>query len=463
MNSDIKKELEKRVLVIDGAMGTMIQQYKLEEKDYRGKRFSEWPKDLKGNNDLLSITQPQIIKTIHKEYLKAGADIIETNTFSATSIAMADYDMQELAYELNLESAKVAKAAIVEFYKEFPEFASIPKFVAGALGPTNKTLSLSPNVNDPGYRPITFDELVAAYTEQVRGLIDGGADLLLVETIFDTLNAKAALFAIQTHCEKIDRRIPLMVSGTITDASGRTLSGQTTEAFLNSVSHVELLSVGLNCALGAKDMRPYLEELSDKAPFFVSAYPNAGLPNQFGEYDQDALEMGHEIEGFLKAGFLNIVGGCCGTTPLHIRKIAELAKNAKPRKKPQADSLMHLSGLEPLTLRPESNFLNVGERTNVTGSKKFLRLIKEGKFEDALSVAREQVEGGAQVIDVNMDEGMLDSEAAMTQFLNLIASEPDISRVPIMIDSSKWTVIEAGLKCVQGKAIVNSISLKEGE
>lgn len=461
--STIEQELEKRVLVIDGAMGSMIQQYKLEEKDFRGKRFADWHKDLQGNNDLLSITQPQIIKTIHKEYLKAGADIIETNTFSATTVAMADYEMQSLAYELNYESAKVAKEAIAEFKKEFPEFASVPKFVAGALGPTNRTLSLSPNVNDPGFRAITFDELVAAYTEQVKGLIDGGADLLLVETIFDTLNAKAALFAIQNYCESIDRKMPVMVSGTITDASGRTLSGQTTEAFLNSVSHVNLLSVGLNCALGAKDMRPYLEELSDKAPFYVSAYPNAGLPNQFGEYDQDAHEMGHQIEDFLKAGFINIVGGCCGTTPSHIKRIAELAKQSKPRKKPKADVLMHLSGLEPLTLRPESNFLNVGERTNVTGSKKFLRLIKEGNYEEALSIAKEQVDGGAQVIDVNMDEGMLDSEQAMTTFLNLIASEPDISRVPIMIDSSKWTVIEAGLKCVQGKAIVNSISLKEGE
>ncbi len=459
----IQQELEKRVLVIDGAMGSMIQQYKLTEKDFRGKRFADWHKDLQGNNDLLSITQPQIIKTIHKEYLKAGADIIETNTFSDTKIAMADYDMQELVYELNYESAKIAKEAIAEFKTEFPEFASIPKFVAGAIGPTNRTLSLSPNVNDPGYRAITFDELVEAYTEQVKGLIDGGADLLLIETIFDTLNAKAALFAIQNYCEKIDKKMPVMVSGTITDASGRTLSGQTTEAFLNSVSHVDLLSVGLNCALGAKDMRPYLEELSNKAPFFVSAYPNAGLPNQFGEYDQDAHEMGHQIEDFLKAGFLNIVGGCCGTTPSHIKRIAEIAKDAKPRKKPQPDTLMHLSGLEPYTLTPESNFLNVGERTNVTGSKKFLRLIKEGNYEEALSIAREQVEGGAQVIDVNMDEGMLDSEQAMTTFLNLIASEPDISRVPIMIDSSKWSVIEAGLKCVQGKAIVNSISLKEGE
>src|ERR1019366_437430 len=440
--TDIRKELEKRILVIDGAMGTMIQQYNLEEKDYRGKRFADFHKDVKGNNDLLSITQPQIIKAIHKEYLKAGADIIETNTFSSTTIGMTDYDMQNLAYELNYESAKIAKESVQEFYKEFPEFASIPKYVAGAIGPTNRTLSLSPNVNDPGFRAVTFDELVEAYTEQVCGLIDGGVDILLIETIFDTLNAKAALFAIQNYCEKINRKMPVMVSGTITDASGRTLSGQTTEAFLNSISHVDLLSVGLNCALGAKEMRPYLEELSEKSPFYVSAYPNAGLPNQFGEYDEDAHEMGHQIEDFLQAGFVNIVGGCCGTTPTHIQRIAELAKLSKPRKKPKPDTLMHLSGLEPLTVRPESNFLNVGERTNVTGSKKFLRLIKEEKYEEALSIAREQVEDGAQVIDVNMDEGMMDSEAAMTKFLNLIASEPDISRVPIMIDSSKWSVIE---------------------
>ena len=455
--SDIRKELEKRVLVIDGAMGTMIQRYKLEEADYRGTRFANWPSDLKGNNDLLVITQAQIIKDIHKEYLSAGADILETNTFNAQKISLADYQMGDLAYELNFAAATIANEAVKEFN------SPVPKFVAGAVGPTTKLSSMSPNVNDPGFRSVTFDELVEAYTEQISGLIDGGVDLLLFETITDTLNVKAALFATQVYCEKINRLMPIMVSGTITDASGRILSGQTTEAFLNSVSHVDLLSVGLNCALGAKEMRPYLEELSVKAPFFVSAYPNAGLPNQFGEYDQDAHEMGHQIEDFLKAGFLNIVGGCCGTTPAHIARIAELAKKAKPRKKPCADTLMHLSGLEPLTLRSESNFMNVGERTNVTGSKKFLRLIKEGNFDEALSIAKEQVDGGAQVIDVNMDEGMLDSEASMIKFLNLIAAEPDIARVPIMIDSSKWTVIEAGLKCVQGKAIVNSISLKEGE
>ncbi len=455
--ANIREELEKRILVIDGAMGTMIQRYKLAEADYRGERFANWPHDLKGNNDLLVLTQPQIIKDIHKEYLSAGADIIETNTFNAQTISLADYHMGSLAYELNFAAAKVAKEAVKEFG------GTTPKFVAGAVGPTTKLSSMSPNVNDPGFRSVTFDELVEAYSEQIAGLIEGGVDLLLFETITDTLNAKAALFATQNYCEKNNLKIPVMISGTITDASGRILSGQTTEAFLNSVSHVDLLSVGLNCALGAKEMRPYLEELSVKAPFYVSAYPNAGLPNQFGEYDQDAHEMGHQIEDFLKAGFLNIVGGCCGTTPSHIARISELAKKAKPRKKPVADTMMHLSGLEPVTLRPESNFMNVGERTNVTGSKKFLRLIKEGNFDEALSIAKEQVEGGAQVIDVNMDEGMLDSEASMTKFLNLIAAEPDIARVPIMIDSSKWTVIEAGLKCVQGKAIVNSISLKEGE
>jgi 5-methyltetrahydrofolate--homocysteine methyltransferase len=460
---DIRKELEKRVLVIDGAMGTMIQQYKLEEKDYRGKRFADWHKDLKGNNDLLCITQPQVIKAIHKEYLKAGADIIETNTFNCNAISLEDYKMTELAYELNVEAAKIARAAIEEFNKENPSSASRAKFVAGALGPTNRTLSLSPDVNDPGYRAVSFDQVCEAYYEQVKGLMDGGVDLLLVETIFDTLNAKAALFAIQSYFEKAGKKIPVMVSGTITDASGRTLSGQTTEAFLNSVSHVDLLSIGLNCALGAKDMRPYLEELANKAPFFVSAYPNAGLPNQFGEYDEDAHEMGHQIEDFLKAGFLNIVGGCCGTTPDHIKRIAEIAANSKPRRRPEPDALMHLSGLEPVTLRPESNFMNVGERTNVTGSKKFAKLIIDGKYEEALAVARDQVEGGAQVIDINMDEGMLDAVNAMTTFLNLVASEPDIARVPIMIDSSKWHVIEAGLKCIQGKGIVNSISLKEGE
>ena len=458
--ANIYHELENRILVLDGAMGTMIQEYKLEEKDYRGERFKNFHKDLKGNNDLLSITQPQIIEAIHKAYLEAGADIIETNTFSGTSIAMADYEMQDLAYELNFESAKIARKAADHYTAKNPEK---PRFVAGAIGPTNRTASMSPDVNDPGFRAVTYDDLVEAYTEQIKGLIDGGCDLILVENIFDTLNAKAALFAIQTYSEKVGKKYPVMISGTITDASGRTLSGQTTEAFLNSVSHVDLLSVGLNCALGAQEMRPYIKEIAEKSPFFVSAYPNAGLPNQFGEYDETPEMMCNHVHEFIQNDFLNIVGGCCGTTPSHIRRIAEMAQKAKPRKKPSIAPLMRLSGLEPVTLTSESNFMNVGERTNVTGSRKFAKLIIDGDYEGALAVARDQVEGGAQVIDVNMDEGMLDSEAAMVKFLNLLAAEPDIAKLPIMIDSSKWNVIEAGLKCVQGKAIVNSISLKEGE
>lgn len=453
--TDIRKILAERILIIDGAMGTMIQQHKLSEADYRGKRFSDWKSDLKGNNDLLVLTQPEIIKNIHIEYLKAGADIIETNTFNAQKISLADYKMESLAYEINLEAAKIAKQAV----KESGKLA----WVAGALGPTNKTLSLSPDVNNPGFRAVTFDEVVDAYAEQIRGLIDGGVDLLLVETIFDTLNAKAAMFAIQNIFEEKNRELPVMISGTITDASGRTLSGQTVEAFLNSVSHMNLLSVGLNCALGAKEMRPYLEELSEKAPFFISAYPNAGLPNQFGEYDETPETMCHQIDDFLNSGFINIVGGCCGTTPDHIRHIAEHARKNQPRKIPKVEPYLRLSGLEALTYRPDSNFMNVGERTNVTGSRKFAKLILEGKYDEALSVAREQVEGGAQVIDICMDEGMLDAIDAMTKFCNLIASEPDISKVPIMLDSSKFYAIEAGLKCVQGKGIVNSISMKEGE
>jgi 5-methyltetrahydrofolate--homocysteine methyltransferase len=453
---DIKKDLQKRVLVIDGAMGTMIQRYKLQEADYRGERFKHWESDLKGNNDLLVLTQPNIIKEIHKQYILAGADIIETNTFNAQKISLADYHMESLAYEINFEAAKIARKAVKEINRE-------DVYIAGAIGPTNRTLSISPDVNNPGYRAIKWDELVNAYIEQVNGLIDGGVNLLLVETIFDTLNAKAALFAIQSVFEHKNIEIPIMISGTITDASGRTLSGQTVEAFLNSVSHLNLLSIGLNCALGAKDMRPYLKELSEKAPFYISAYPNAGLPNQFGEYDETPHHMACQIHDFLESGFVNIVGGCCGTTPEHIKHIAEHARKAKPRVIPKIEPYLRLSGLEALTLRPESNFMNIGERTNVTGSKKFARLILEGKYSEALSVAREQVEGGAQVIDICMDEGMLDAVEAMTTFLNLIAAEPDISRVPIMIDSSKFYVIEAGLKCIQGKGIVNSISLKEGE
>lgn len=456
----IRAELEKRILIIDGAMGTMIQRYQLTEADFRGARFKDHPCDLKGNNDLLNLTRPDVIKAIHLEYLQAGADIIETNTFSTQRISMADYQMEDLSYELSYEGARVAKETVLEFMADNPDRRC---FVAGAIGPTNRTLSMSPDVNDPGFRAIYFDELEAAYMEQVRGLVDGGADVLLIETIFDTLNAKAAIVAIKKYEQEIGRKLEIMISGTITDASGRTLSGQTAEAFLNSVAHAKPLSIGFNCALGAKEMRPHIEELSAKAACYISAYPNAGLPNEFGAYDEQPHETAHFVEDFIDHGFVNIVGGCCGTTPDHIRCIAAKAKNIKPRKIPSVEPYLRLSGLEPVTITPESIFVNIGERTNITGSPKFSKLILGGDYEAALSVARQQVEGGAQIIDVNMDEGMLDSEAAMTKFLNLIASEPDISKLPIMIDSSKWTVIEAGLKCIQGKGIVNSISLKEGE
>jgi 5-methyltetrahydrofolate--homocysteine methyltransferase len=456
----IREELEKRILIIDGAMGTMIQRYTLTEEDFRGERFKDHPCDVKGNNDLLNITRPDIIKAIHTEYLKAGTDIIETNTFSTQRISLADYQMEELDYEMSFEGAKIAKEAVDEFVLLHPDRKC---FVAGAIGPTNRTLSISPDVNDPGFRALTFDELVSAYYEQIRGLVDGGADLLMIETIFDTLNAKAAIFAIKKYENIIGRKIEIMISGTITDASGRTLSGQTVEAFLNSVIHAKPLSIGFNCALGAKDMRPHIEELSAKAGCYVSAYPNAGLPNEFGAYDEMPDETAVLVEDFIQHGFVNIVGGCCGTTPDHIAAIALKARNIEPRKIPVLERYMRLSGLEPVTITPESMFVNIGERTNITGSPKFSKLILSGDYEAALAVARQQVEGGAQVIDVNMDEGMLDSEAAMTKFLNLIASEPDISKLPIMVDSSKWTVIENGLKCLQGKGIVNSISLKEGE
>ncbi len=457
----IYDHLRDRILVLDGAMGSMIQQYNLTEEDYRGTRFADWPHDLKGNNDLLSLTRPDVIQEIHRQYLEAGSDIIETNTFSGTSIAMADYRMEELVYELNYESARIAKLEADAMTQQNPDK---PRYVAGAMGPTNRTASLSPDVNNPAYRAVTFDELVDAYYEQVRGLVDGGVDLLLIETIFDTLNAKAALFAVDKYfADQGKPSLPIMISGTITDASGRTLSGQTTEAFLYSVSHLPLLSVGLNCALGARPMRPYIQTLAQEAPFFTSAYPNAGLPNEFGEYDETPEMMAEQVEDFIQNGFVNIVGGCCGSTPPHIKAIADVAAKYPPRPLPTPEPYQKLSGLEPLKITEQTNFLNVGERTNVTGSKKFARLIKEGNYDEALSIARGQVEGGAQVIDVNMDEGMLDSVEAMTTFLNLIASEPDIARVPIMVDSSKWEVIEAGLKCVQGKAIVNSISLKEGE
>ncbi len=459
MPTEIEIALTQQILIIDGAMGTMIQAYHLTEKDFRSDRFLHHSKDVKGNNDLLNITQPKIIFDIHTQYLSAGANIIETNTFSSTSIAMADYGMEDLAYELNYEGAKIAKKAVYEFQKT----SSSPLFVAGAFGPTNKTLSLSPDVNDPGYRATSFEELSDAYYTQAKGLMDGGADLFLIETIFDTLNCKAALFAIDKLSNDSGKKLPIMLSGTITDASGRTLSGQTTEAFLNSVIHSNPISIGLNCALGAKEMRPYIQELALKSPTFVSAYPNAGLPNEFGEYDETPDQMGHFIEDFLTSGFLNIVGGCCGTTPEHIRKIAALAKGIKPRLRPAIPSYLRLSGLEPVALTPSTNFVNIGERTNITGSPKFSKLILSGNYEGALEIARQQVEGGAQIIDINMDEGMLDGEEAMKKFLNLVGAEPDIARLPIMVDSSKWSVIEQGLKCLQGKSIVNSISLKEGE
>ncbi len=457
---DIRQSLDERILIIDGAMGTMIQQYKLGEADYRGERYADFHADIKGNNEILSITQPHIIEAIHKAYLDAGADIIETNTFSANSISQADYDMQEWVYEMNLESARIARKAVDEYTAKDPER---PRYVAGAMGPTTKIASLSPDVNNPGYRAITFDELRNAYYEQARGLMDGGAELILIETVTDTLNTKAALFALDQLYEERGEQLPIMISGTITDASGRTLSGQTVEAFWVSVNHMPILSIGLNCALGAKEMRPFLEDLSEVAECYVSAYPNAGLPNEFGEYDQTPHEMCHFVEDFAKSGFVNILGGCCGTTPEHIRHIAEHVKDIPPRKIPTKPQYTMLSGLEPLVIRPETNFVNVGERTNVTGSKAFARLIKSGDYNGALDVAQQQVEGGAQIIDVNMDEGLLDSEKAMVDFLNLMMAEPEIAKLPIMIDSSKFNVIEAGLKCVQGKCIVNSISMKEGE
>lgn len=452
--------LKSRILMLDGAMGTMIQRHKLTEEDYRGERFKDHPGQLKGNNDLLSITQPEIIKDIHREYLNAGADIIETNSFSSTTISMEDYQMEDLVYELNYESAKIAKEVVNEFNLIDTER---PRFVAGAIGPTNRTASLSPDVNDPGFRAVTFDDLMEAYYEQAKGLMDGGADVLLVETVFDTLNCKAAIYAIDKLAEDRGERIPIMVSGTITDASGRTLSGQVTEAFWISIAHADLLSVGLNCALGAKQLKQYVKDLSRLANVPVSAYPNAGLPNEFGQYDQTAYQMAELIRPFLEEGIVNIVGGCCGSTPDHIKAIAEVTAQYQPRVAPDISVLPNMSGLEPLIINENTNYVNVGERTNVTGSRRFARLIKENKYEEALSVARQQVEGGAQIIDVNMDEGMLDSKAAMTRFLNLLAAEPDIARVPVMIDSSKWEVIEAGLKCIQGKGVVNSISLKEGK
>ncbi len=455
--------LDKRILFLDGAMGTVIQQYKLQEKDFRGEQFLKHEKELKGNNDIITLTRPDIIYDIHKSYLEAGADIIETNTFSATSIAQADYGLEQIAFELNYEAARIAKKAVLDFLKENKKRQC---FVAGAIGPTNKTLSISPDVNNPAYRAATFDEMVKAYYEQVEGLIEGGVDILLAETTFDTLNLKAAIFAIEECFEKKGIRLPLMLSVTITDASGRTLSGQTVEAFWNSIRHAKPLSVGINCALGAEQMRPYIEELSNIADCFISCYPNAGLPNPLSEtgYDQKPQDMARQLEEFAKEGFLNIVGGCCGTTPQHIKAIVERLSSYKPRKIPRIEPATRLSGLEPLNIKEKNDtFIMIGERTNVTGSPKFKRLVTEGNFEAALDIALQQVENGANMIDVNFDEALLDSKECMRKFLNLIASEPNIARVPIVIDSSDWSAIEEGLKCVQGKCVVNSISLKEGE
>src|SRR5690554_5116784 len=455
----LKANLQQRIHILDDGMGTLIQSHQLDEKDYRGSRFADIAQDVKGNNDLLVLTQPEIIAGIHRQYYLAGADIVETNTFNSTRVSQADYQMEDLVPELNREAAALARRVAYDVEAE----TGIPRYVAGVLGPTSKTSSISPDVNDPGYRAITFDKLVAEYIEATEGLMDGGADLILIETIFDTLNAKAAIFAAQEVFERRGEELPIMISGTITDASGRTLTGQTAEAFWNSVAHARPLSVGLNCALGAEELRPHIEEISKKADVFVSAHPNAGLPNEFAEYDQTPEEMTTIVEEFAASGFVNIIGGCCGSRPEHIKSIAEAVSKHAPRQIPEIKPACRLSGLEAFNIDENSLFVNVGERTNVTGSARFKRLILEDNLDEALQVARQQVENGAQIIDINMDDGMLDSKGAMVRFLNLIASEPDISRVPIMIDSSKWDIIEAGLRCIQGKAIVNSISLKEGE
>ncbi|MEI8344959.1 MAG: methionine synthase, partial [Candidatus Omnitrophota bacterium] len=456
----IETQLQKRILILDGAMGTMIQKCPLEESDYRGKLFRDHPVNLKGNHDVLSLTRPDIIESIHRAYLEAGADIIETNTFNSNRISMADYRFEDQVSRLNLESARLAKKVACEWTLKDP---TQPRFAAGSIGPTNRTASISPDINRPACRAVGFDDLVGAYSEQIQALLDGGVDLLLIETVFDTLNCKAAILAASEVFAVIGRKIPLMVSATITDKSGRTLSGQTLEAFWASVSHGDLLAVGLNCAFGADQLRPYAEELSRLASTNTLFYPNAGLPNEFGQYDQTPQKMSLIVEDYLKSGFANIIGGCCGTTPEHIALIAKTARDHPPRRIPASPTLTCLAGLEPLTIRPESLFINIGERTNVSGSSLFAKAITAGDDTAALSIARQQVESGAQIIDVNLDEGMLDSVNAMTHFLNLIASEPDVSKVPIMVDSSSWSVIEAGLKCLQGKGIVNSISLKEGE
>jgi 5-methyltetrahydrofolate--homocysteine methyltransferase len=459
-SSELSALAQRRILILDGAMGTMIQRHGLEEADYRGSRFADWPSDLKGNNDLLLLTSPEVIREIHAQYLDAGADILETNTFNANSISMADYGMEALVYELNFEGARLARQVADEFSARTPDK---PRFVAGVLGPTSRTLSLSPDVNDPGFRNVSWDELVATYYQATEGLVQGGADLILIETVFDTLNAKAAVFAVQKYFDASGETRPIMISGTITDASGRTLSGQTAEAFWNSLRHAAPFSFGFNCALGAKELRQHVEELSHKAAVLVSAHPNAGLPNAFGGYDETPEQLAEALREWAESGLINIIGGCCGTTPDHIRAIAAAVSECSPRAVPCIDAALRLSGLEPFNVGTGALFVNVGERTNVTGSAKFKRLILENQYEEALAIARQQVESGAQLIDINMDEAMLDGEKAMVRFLNLIASEPDIARVPIMLDSSKWSIIEAGLKCVQGKPVINSISLKEGE
>lgn len=456
----IKYALQKQILVLDGAMGTMIQSYKLTESDFRGDRFANFSCDQKGHNDLLTLTKPDVIKQIHREFLQAGANIIETNTFNANAISLADYQLEDLVYELNYQAVINAREVVDEMNRKD---ASTPRWVAGAIGPTNKTTSMSPKVEDPGYRDVSFDDLVKVYTEQIKGLVDAGVDVLLIETIFDTLNAKAAIFAADQLLEERGLDIPIMISGTITDKSGRTLSGQTLEAFVTSMKNDRLLSIGLNCAFGAKDLVPFIQQLDTLLPVYVSVYPNAGLPNELGEYDETPGTMLSDLRELLEGRKINIVGGCCGTRPEHIKALADTVKNAEPRKIPVVEKETRLSGLELLRINSLSNFVNVGERTNVAGSIKFARLIRERKYEEALSIAREQVENGAQIIDVNMDDAMLDAEKEMDIFLKLLVSEPEISRVPIMIDSSKWSVLETGLKCVQGKCVVNSISLKEGE
>ncbi len=452
----LRAALAQRILLLDGAMGTMIQGYQLVESNFRGERFRDAAQPLAGNNDLLTLSAPQIISEIHTAYLDAGADIVETNTFNATRASQADYGLEDLAFELNEEAAKLARAACDAATLKTP---NKPRFVAGIIGPTSKTASLSPDVNDPGFRNTSFDELVEDYSNSARGLISGGADILMIETAFDTLNAKAGIFAVRRVLAELALDIPIMISGTITDASGRTLSGQTVEAFLNSVAHAKPLSVGFNCALGAEQLRPHIAETAHLAQSYVSAHPNAGLPNEFGEYDQSPEEMASIIKEFAASGFLNIVGGCCGTSPEHIAAMAAAIDGIPPRQIPALEPACRLSGLEAFNIKADSLFINVGERTNVTGSARFARLIREENYDEALEVAREQVAAGAQIIDINLDEGMLDSEAAMVRFLKLVAAEPEICRVPIMVDSSKWEIIESGLKCILGKAIVNSISV----